>query len=124
MNYFTEVFLPSRKRVFKNFFSKYPWVLGLRWLVFGDTLRFGVVFNSEGEEFRYTLEETNIAKITVSKGLNGIDFRVFKIPINLVMHLDKDFLKGWVEKEDLIISRPFLYISLYTLKILPKLRLK
>jgi hypothetical protein len=124
MNYFTEVFLPSRKRVFKSFISRYPWVLDLRKLVFGDTMRFGVVFTHAGEEVGYTMEETRDAKITVSKGLNGIGFKVFKIPINLVMHLDEDFLKGWVEKEDLITGRPFLYLSYYSLMILPKLRLK
>lgn len=123
MSYFTHVFVPSRIRVFQRLFSEHPWIVRLRKLLLGETIRFGVNFTTGKECYEYTLEEGPDGSLRVFEGLNSIDFKVLKTPLNLVIHVNEDYLSGWVEKEEKMMKHPLPYFFYYTLRILPKLRL-
>ena len=124
MSYFTDVFIPSRTRVFQKLFSKHQWMLGLRKLILGGTIRFGVIFETKNGVEQYTIKEGPDGFLTIDNHSRPIDFRVFKIPVPLILSVDEEFLRGWVEKEEKMMKRPLGYIFYYLLRTLPKIKLK
>lgn len=71
----------------------------------------------------YTLCEGPNGDLTILEGLDKIDFRVLGIPINMVIHPDETYLKGFVEKEEKSMKHPLPYFLYYVVKTLPKIRL-
>lgn len=123
MSYFINEFIPSRIRVFQRLFSNYPWLLRLRKLILGETIRFGVNFQNGEKSMEYTLLEGPEGSLTVFDSLNDLDFRVFGIPLNLVIKVDEKYLRKFVENEEKMMKHPLLYFFYYMLSLLPRLRL-
>jgi hypothetical protein len=124
VSYFKDVFIPSRGRVFQHLFTKHSWLLKIRRFLLGETMKFGVKFWADGKSYEYTLEEGPDGALKIFHGLNGIDFKVLKIPLNLVIHAEEDYLKHWVEREEKMMKRPLSYFFYYTLRTLSRARLK
>jgi hypothetical protein len=124
MSYFINNFLPSRTRVFKNLYTKYPWMRKITSLILKKPIRFGVLYKNKNGKEEYTLEETPDGSITVSRGFKNLDNHLFNTSINLFIHVNEDYLKGWVESEEKLIKHPLLHITFYLLRTLPKVRLR
>jgi hypothetical protein len=122
VSYFTDEFIPSRTRVFQRLFSENQWILRLRKLILGETIRFGVNFQDGEKSAKYTLLEGPDGSLKVFDGLNDLDFRVFRIPLNLVIKVDEKHLREWVENEEKMMKHPLFYFFYYMLRVLPKLR--
>jgi hypothetical protein len=124
VSYFKDVFIPSRWRVFHHLFGKHPWILKIRKFLLGEHITFGVRFKTGGKNYEYTLEEGPDGALKIFHGLNGIDFKVFKIPLNLIIHADEDYLRHWVEREEKMLKHPLAYFSYYLIRTMAKIRLK
>jgi hypothetical protein len=123
MSYFLDVFLPSRTRIFHDLFSKHPWILVIRKIVLGNVIKFGVDFYSSEGVIKYTLEEGPDGSVKPLEGLEKIDFKIFGIPFNMVMHPKEEFLKSFVENEEKFMKRPLPYFLYYVIRTLPTIRL-
>ncbi len=123
MNYFKDIFIPSRTRVIKHLYSEHPWMMRLRNILLGDTIRFGLRLDANGVVTEYTIEEAPDASLEVYEGINDLEFKVLGVPLNLVFHIYEGFLRGWVEDEEKLMKHPLPYFLLYAFKLLPKARL-
>ena len=123
MNYFKEEFLPSRIRVFKSLFNTHKWIFGIRRFVFGGVIRFGVNFIEDGTTIEYTIEEHPDGSIILFEEQKNIDFKVLRIPLNLVLNVDTNILKCWVRDEEKLISYPIPYLLPYIFRLIPRMRL-
>ncbi len=123
MNYFTEVFIPARERVFKHLFSSHPRLLGLKTVFLGRTYRFGVRYSEEDRIYEYTVQENSDGSVNVDEGFVDLEFSVLKIPMKLLLNVDEKYLKEWVAREEGMMKRPLSYFLYYILKTLPRVRI-
>jgi hypothetical protein len=123
VRYFKDVFIPSRTRVVQRLYSEHPWIFRVRNFLLNETFKFGVNLKTRKGIIKYTLEEALDGSITVFDGRSNLNFNVFKIPLNLVIHVEEDFLREWVEDEGKLMKHTLTYFVYYLFRMIPKLRL-
>jgi hypothetical protein len=118
LSYFTDEFIPSRRRFFKHLFSKHPWLLRIRNLILGSHINFGVNFRSGKDQLKYAIKEGPDGLVEVFKDHNKIKFRFLRLPLSFFINVDEDFLREWV-----VLKKPLAYFMYYSLRMLPKIKL-